>query len=105
MGKPWNIRGKYPRASGKIIENLRVYRKLWKKHRESKSLWKIMEKSWKIQVTVENYGKIMENVGKMVEHPFLEAQKQTGIPNSKVKFEMGTPQRGMIISQTSNWGP
>jgi len=43
------------------MENLRVYRKLWKNHRESKSLLKIMEKSWKIQVTVENYGKIMEN--------------------------------------------
>ena len=54
---------------------------------------------------LENYGKIMENVGKMVENPFLEAQKQIGIPNSKVKFEMGTPQGGMIISQTSNWGP
>ena len=45
----------------KIMENLRVYRKLWKNHREPKSLWKTMEKSWKIQVTVENYGKIMEN--------------------------------------------
>ena len=55
---------------GKIMENLRVYRKLWKNHRESKSLWKIMEnprvygKSWKIMENPRVYGKSWKNHGK-----------------------------------------
>ena len=36
------------RNYGKIIENPRVYEKPWKNHGKSKSLWKNHGKSWKI---------------------------------------------------------